>query len=306
MLNVENNIMNACGIKKESSPMRFFRRIGLDSIAWSLRRLYCPVPKDALVLEIGSGDNPYVRANVLCDAYLDTAERHFEKLVVDRPMVLAHAELLPFKDDSFDFVIASHILEHSSDPQQFIAEMERVGRAGYIEVPDAFMERLTNYPFHYLEITDLNGGLFIRKKNGPIQDIELFELFKNKARGVARRWFEINPFNFHVRYYWGRESGGVRYTIVNPEYKFDWEFTQIPSTTAQQRMSVKTMFNKVALFLFRALFSQNRRNREIKLEKYLKCLKCGGDVIARQSEYTCVKCGRSYSIIRGQIPDFRR
>lgn len=291
-------------VPKESAAMRLARRLGFEGIAWSLRRVYCPVPKDALVLEIGSGGNPYARANVLSDAYPDTVERFFEKLVVDRPMVLAHAERLPFKDNTFDFVIASHVLEHSDNPEKFIAEMERVARAGYIEVPDAFMERLTNYPFHRLEITDVNGALVIRKKKAPVQDPELFELFKNKARGVARRWFERNPFNFHVRYYWSKAEGGVRYTVVNPEYAFNWEFAQLPPS-APQRMSVKTILHKIALYVFNLLLSQHRRNRAIDLAHYLQCLKCGKGVAIKKDVYVCSGCGRVYPMERGVIPDFR-
>lgn len=291
---------------KESSIMRVARRLGFEGIAWSLRRIYCPVPNNALVLEIGSGGNPYARANVLCDAYLDTIERFFDTLVVDRPMVLAHAENLPFKDNSFDFAIASHVLEHSDDPKKFITEMERVARAGYIEVPDAFMERLTNYPFHRLEITDVRGELIIRKKKSSVQDAELFELFKNKARGVARRWFETTPFNFHVRYYWSKESGGAHYKIVNPEYVFDWEFAQQPSSSAPQRMSMKTMVNRIALRMFRLFLSQNRRNRGLNLENYLQCLACGKGVSAQKGKYVCAGCGKTYAMEKGAIPDFRQ
>ena len=41
------------------------------------------------------------------DAYEDTRERHWAPLVTDRPSVLGMGETLPFKDKSFDFVIAS-------------------------------------------------------------------------------------------------------------------------------------------------------------------------------------------------------
>lgn len=43
----------------ESMIMRLLQRIGFESLAWSLRRLYCPVSEEALVLEVGSGGNPY-------------------------------------------------------------------------------------------------------------------------------------------------------------------------------------------------------------------------------------------------------
>lgn len=42
-------------MKKNSKIMEFFIKVKLDSLAWSFRRLHCPVDKKALVLEVGSG-----------------------------------------------------------------------------------------------------------------------------------------------------------------------------------------------------------------------------------------------------------
>ena len=156
----------------QSLLMRFFRANGLESVAWSLRRLHCPVDDNSLVLEVGSGGNPYARANVLLDAYEETKERHWVPLKADRPMVLGFVEKLPFKSKAFDFVIASHVLEHSPQPEQFLAELQRVAKAGYIEVPDAFMERINPYTDHRLEITCRNEKLIIRKKPANIVEHE--------------------------------------------------------------------------------------------------------------------------------------
>lgn len=60
-------------------------------------------------------------------------------------MVLGFVERLSFRDRVFDFVIAPHVLEHSTHSEQFLAELQRVSKAGYIEVPDAFMERINSY-----------------------------------------------------------------------------------------------------------------------------------------------------------------
>src|SRR5689334_3586449 len=94
----------------ESMLMRIARSLGMEKDAWSLRRIHTPVDAGALVLEVGSGGNPYPRANVLLDAYEVTRERHWVPLKVDRPLVLGFVENLPFRDKVFDFVIASHVL----------------------------------------------------------------------------------------------------------------------------------------------------------------------------------------------------
>lgn len=71
----------------------------INKIKWSLRRITLDIPVDALVLEVGSGGNPYPRSNVLLDAYEETRERHWDALVHDRPTVLSFGENLPFKDE---------------------------------------------------------------------------------------------------------------------------------------------------------------------------------------------------------------
>lgn len=286
-------------IKSESRVMRFFRKLGLDSIVWSLRRLYCPVKKEDLVLEVGSGGNPYFRANVLCDAYFETQERFFVPLIHDRPTIIASAENLPFKNDAFDFVIASHVLEHSTDPQKFLEEIQRVGKSGYIEVPDALMERLTHYTFHRLEIAERDGRLLIRKKKNFIQDKELAELFDYRAIKVFPEIISKYPFHFHVRYYWSKDEGGIKYKIINPEYEFDWDPPASENDGAKTKFNLKNFFKKKTLFLLRTLLSQSKRNKGIDVAKLMICSKCKGDSFvwnAEKTEIYCKICGEKYAV----------
>jgi SAM-dependent methyltransferase len=291
--------MKQAGFETESKAMKFFRRLHMDSIAWSLRRIYCPVSKDALVLEVGSGASPYFRANVLCDAYEETQERFFTPLVHDRPTVLAFVESLPFKDNAFDFVIASHVLEHSSDPKRFITEIQRVAKAGYIEVPDAFMERLTHYGFHRLEITDGSSGLVIRKKKNFIQDEEVVALFHNKARPFFPKWVARFPFQFHVRYYWSKVDGGISYEILNPECDANWTAPQLPIPSAVPTVSLTATFKQKILAFLRKYLSQSSRNQGIDILSLLKCPKCSGveykvDDFGRSA--ACAQCGNKHEI----------
>jgi len=298
MLNVENKNI----FKKESFLMHLLIRLGLNSLAWSLRWLYCPVKKTDLVLEVGSGGSPYFRANILCDAYLNTGERGFVPLVSDRPTVLAFVENLPFKDSSFDFLIASHVLEHSMDPDKFLSEIQRVAKAGYIEVPDAFMERLTNYKAHRLEISEENNCLMIRKKTASTVDIDLEHLF-GKAKEIFPNWLTKFPFHFHVRYYWNRQTGGIIHKILNPEYKFDWQY-QDSESTQKANINLKIKIKQFVLKIFRVIFSQNKRNKLINIFDYLVCLDCKNDKLNRiDNVLVCQSCGKQY-LIHNNIIDF--
>lgn len=282
--------------------MRIFIKLGLNSLAWSLRWLYCPVKKTDLVLEVGSGSSPYFRSNILCDAYLNTSERGFTPLSNDRQTVLAFVEDLPFRDNSFDFIIASHVFEHSENPEKFLSEIQRVSKAGYIEVPDAFMERLTNYPSHRLEIYEKDDTLFIKKKTGPVTDYELKNLFEKTSK-IFPFWYKRFPFNFHVRYYWSKENGGIKYKILNPEYKFDWKYDEDYNNIWKRNIIIKT--KQKILSIIRKLLSQNRRNKSINLFDYLYCTKCKNNKLSKKTDYiVCEKCNQKFPLTPNGIINF--
>lgn len=266
----------------------------IESIKWSIRRLFVPVSSDYLVLEVGSGGNPYPRSNVLVDAYESTQERHWEPLIHDRPTVLAFGENLPFKDKSFDFVIAAHVLEHTSYPEKFLAELQRVAHAGYIETPDAFMERINPYKDHRLEVTLRDNGLVIRKKPAWIYDAELVELYEHRAkRWVTQQLIPEHPFDFHCRYYW---QDKISFRVVNPETDASWQ----PVTTdrsSEKTNGIKQTIRYALLKMVRWMFSQNRRNRYINLLPLLRCPQCGGGQFTRrESNIICGDCGIHYGL----------
>ena len=283
-------------MREQSKLMRFFLKLNLDSIAWSLRRLHCPVGKNDLVLEVGSGGSPYARSNVLCDPHEETWERHFTPLIKDRPLIRAFAEELPFKDNAFDFVIASHVLEHSTNPEKFLSEMERVAKAGYIEVPHGFMERLTAYPFHKLEITKNGNKLVIRKKKDTIQDDEVVSLFRNKAQKIFPYWAQKFPFHFHVRYYWSKESGGINYTILNPNDDLGWETVEADMDNyLDMNYSNMDKLKKIFLKIYRYFFSQNKVNKNLKITSFLKCPRCNSEDFAKEkNQVRCNSCNQKY------------
>jgi uncharacterized protein YbaR (Trm112 family)/antitoxin component of MazEF toxin-antitoxin module len=287
--------------KQESWAMKIARALGMSKIAWSLRRLHCPVGAKALVLEIGAGGNPYLRSNVLVDAYESTGERHWVPLTMDRPTALAFAEKLPFKDKEFDFVIASHVLEHSLDPVRFLDEMQRVSRAGYIEVPDAFMERINPYPDHRLEITARNGRLIIRKKKAPQVDPELVALYEDRVKQViTRNVIPANPFEFHVRYFW---TDTIDYVIVNPETDIFEVVAEQPNTRLLHKATVRGKVQAWLLKTIRNLFSQHTRNSQIDLIQMLQCTSCRkSEIVSKADAVVCLGCGNSYPVRNG-IPD---
>ncbi|KAF5411600.1 MAG: Ubiquinone/menaquinone biosynthesis C-methyltransferase UbiE [Candidatus Methanophagaceae archaeon] len=92
------------------------------------------------VLDIGSGHNPYEKADVLCERYLEDVERTGHVKIDARPFVIGTLEFLPFKDKSFDLVTCSHVLEHVDNPHRALEEIKRVGKSAYIVTPSWIAE----------------------------------------------------------------------------------------------------------------------------------------------------------------------
>ena len=102
------------------------------------------IKKRYRVLEIGPGNNPSFRADVLADKFLgdDSHRSGGLRIYPHQKLVNAAAEALPFADKAFDYIICNQVLEHSDDPAQFLREVMRVGKAGYIETPSLLGEWL--------------------------------------------------------------------------------------------------------------------------------------------------------------------
>jgi len=258
-----------------------------------------PVAKADLVLEVGSGGNPYFRSNVLSDPYFETSERHWAPLIADRSMVLAFAEHLPFKDKSFDFIIASHVLEHSFDPEAFLQEMQRVARAGYIEVPNAFFDRICPYDDHRLEIRESDGKLIIRKKKSQITDPDFLKICSDTIGPLlTEKIIKKFPFAFHVRYYW---DAVIEFAIVNPE---DHAFAAAPrerKISESEWQSGKARFRESLISLMRRIVSQKKRNQKIDIIALLECPKCKSDLQRDEHGVVCKACGNRVPVRDGYL-----
>jgi SAM-dependent methyltransferase len=111
------------------------------------RKRWNPDFKERKVLDIGSGHRPHIDATHLVDLHLeDNTERGKKLKRIGKFLIQANIEALPFKDGVFEYVYASHVLEHTDDPAEACRELMRVAKAGYIETPDPFYEQGYGYP----------------------------------------------------------------------------------------------------------------------------------------------------------------
>ena len=267
---------------------------------WALRRASLPVGSGALVLDVGSGHTPYPRADVLLDRPGGDVHRMGQILVVDRPMVFGDAMKMPFKDKAFDFVIASHILEHMKDPAHFLKELSRVAKAGYIETPNAIGEELVPLSIHCLEVMKLDDKLVIRKKSSPSDISFLGDLKIHERNELWQKLFHQRPELFNTRYFW---KDKIEFEITNPEVSCDWIDNFHPKSGAQvaEHYAYKG-WRMVGVHVLSAYYRLRRRTRKINLENLLACPKCKGDLEKNNSELKCKACGNSYANIGH--PDF--
>lgn len=123
------------------------------------------------MLEIGAGGDPHPQASILLDRYPDAdgaRQRGGLDLVRDsRPLIQADGSRLPFRDGQFDYVIASHVLEHVPDPAGFVAELQRVAEGGYIETPSLIYERMRAIPEHLWFVHLADGVVYLAPRSDP-------------------------------------------------------------------------------------------------------------------------------------------
>ena len=114
------------------------------------------------ILDIGCGYGASKYANIVCDV------QDLSKYYPNKTFIKLTEKKLPFKDKEFDFVIASHVMEHVDDIEFFISELERVSQQGYIELPTMLEDNLVfeNKKDHiwHMDFDDVELKLLISRK----------------------------------------------------------------------------------------------------------------------------------------------
>ena len=114
------------------------------------------------ILDIGCGYTAHENATVICDV------QDLSSFYKDKNFVKLDGHVLPFKDNEFNFVIASHVIEHIKDVKTFINELSRISSKGYIELPTILEDNLVfeNKKDHiwHMEFDDIENKLNISEK----------------------------------------------------------------------------------------------------------------------------------------------
>ena len=135
------------------------------------------------VLDIGCGYTANKFATTICDT------QDLSEFYKDKNFMKLSNKNLPFEDKEFDFVIASHVLEHVEDLKFFINELERVSNKGYIELPTKLEDNLVfeNKKDHlwHMDFNDVDSKLTISKKlpfMEPILTVSMLQEFRKNFK----------------------------------------------------------------------------------------------------------------------------
>ncbi len=161
------------------------------------------------ILDIGCGYNAHNRASVICDV------QDLSNFYKDKKFIKLYEKSLPFKDKEFDFVIASHVLEHVVDVDFFIKELERVSSRGYIELPTILEDNLVfeNKKDHlwHMEFDDNQNELQISKKVQYLEPVITVSTIKKFSKYFRQ--------SLILELYW---ENSIKFKIIEKDLK-DYE-----------------------------------------------------------------------------------
>ena len=184
------------------------------------------------VLDIGCGYTAHKNATVISDI------QDLSSFYKNKNFVKLESNILPFKDKEFDFVIASHVIEHVKDVEIFISELERVSLKGYIELPTVLEDNLVfeNKKDHiwHTEFDD------IEKKINILDKIQYLEPVITVS--TSKKLSKIFRQSLVLELYW---ENSIEYVLIKKENQ---NFLKI---------SRLTLFRKFISKILRNIFKRN-------------------------------------------------
>jgi hypothetical protein len=240
-------------------------------------------PVTGLVADVGGGDRPHPRADLVVEKYVaDNFERELA-VSFDTPLVVGDGAALPFADGTFAYVIASHVLEHATDPIGFAAELSRVADAGFVQMPSREAELTFGWPFHPWLI-DLDDGVLVFSPKGdaraPAGDV-FHDAYRHSP--LLRAWWGAHRSQWHHSVHW-RDHIDVRVrapAAAEATAAFDLAATLEALRAAHDRGGLAAL--------------------PAAIREALRCPGCGAKIVIMTEAATCTGCGGRYPVV-GMTP----
>ena len=163
------------------------------------------LPAEGLLLDVGGWAKPLARADWVIDLMpyatrglygkAEGPERFTERTWVEHDVCTPW----PFEDGQFDFAVCSHTLEDVRDPVFVCKELQRVARAGYVEVPSRVEEHMTG----------VNGAWPGWAHHRWVCDVDPLEpriTFVHKSHAIPPLPYRELPIERRVQWFWWRDG----------------------------------------------------------------------------------------------------
>ena len=173
------------------------------------------------ILDIGCNIAPVEFAQTVADV------QNFSKFYKEKnkKFVLIKDKNLPFLNNQFDFVYASHVIEHVEDLSFFISELKRISRQGYIELPSILEDNIvlsTNSSDDHkwmFKFDDVEKVLLVEKKKQLIEPFithgVLFNsLRKNFRSSLVLELYWENEINYEFRDFTIKAKKPIFFSII--------------------------------------------------------------------------------------------
>lgn len=189
------------------------------------------IRKQDRVVDVGPGNFPHPRANVIVDKF-DSNNYHRSgdvRILKHQEFICADGENLPFADKAFDYSICCHVLEHVDDPLKFVSEQARVAGRGYLETPSLLGEYLMPKESHKWVLMEIGEKVVMYEKEKidffTCPDMGYVFLEYLPKTSVAYKMLQRTHINLtNVSYEWSRDIE----VLVNPDSSYYREFFTRP------------------------------------------------------------------------------
>jgi len=222
----------------------------------NIKKVLSKIKENDLVLDIGGWTKPLSRADYVLDynpyetrgkmGHIGKGAERFSKntwIVHD----ICSRKPFPFKDKQFDFVFCSHTLEDIKDPSWVCSEINRIGKAGYIETPSRWIESKKG----------ISGSLkYPRKLAGHFNHLWFVEVINNELLFTTKTPLVHVLKDFQVK------------KILSPIVEFFWE----SDFKYQEKLilSIQEAVYNLLDFKLREIINEKKKKRlKEKAEKFL-------------------------------------
>ncbi|MGC1303147.1 MAG: Trm112 family protein [Caulobacteraceae bacterium] len=245
------------------------------------RRHQARPPREGLVVDVGAGQGSHGRANMIIDKYVVDAFERSGEIDLSRPLVVADGHQLPIRTGAISYIIASHVLEHATDPALFASELSRVALAGFVQVPSREAELTFGWPFHHW-LVDLAGDTLVFRPKGDTRAWtgDLLHSGFIESPGF-RLWFDAHRTRWHHSLEW---RGKINIEVDGPS-------TPEAAATFELQETMKALSAAHKRGVLRSLTPA--------LWSILCCPVCHGDLGETAEAVHCTSCGRAYPVAGG-------